>query len=134
MEVTDDFPYLVEKHVKSYGLRCDNGCLLVPVREKDCRLRSLQFIDANGKKLFLEGGQVGGGYFVVGGEPKELLYIVEGYVTGATVPRQLASTVVVAFNSGNLLSVAKTLRERISGPLKLSFVLTTTIAPPAIPD
>jgi hypothetical protein len=47
----DDFPYLVKKQVKSYGLKSDNGCLLVPVRDKDRGLRSLQFIDANGKKL-----------------------------------------------------------------------------------
>ena len=111
VEATDDFPYLMEKRVKSHGLRCDSNCLLVPVRAKDCTLQSLQFIDANGKKLFLEDGQAGGGYFVIGGVPKELLYIVEGYATGATVHEASGITVVVAFNSGNLLSVAKTLRE-----------------------
>ena len=115
MEATDDFPYLVEKRVKSYGLRCDSGCLLVPVRAQDRGLQSLQFIDANGKKLFLEGGQAGGGYFVVGGAPKELLYIVEGYATGATVHEATGATVVVAFNSGNLPSIAKTLRETFPG-------------------
>jgi putative DNA primase/helicase len=108
----DDFPYLVKKQVKSYGLKSDNGCLLVPVRDKDRGLRSLQFIDANGKKLFLEGGRAGGGYFVIGGAPKKLLYIVEGYATGATVYEATGTTVVVAFNSGNLPSAAKTLRKK----------------------
>src|SRR5262249_32038893 len=61
-KATDDFPYLVKKRVKSYGLKCDNGCLLVPVRDKDRKLWSLQFIEANGKKLFLEGGRTSGGY------------------------------------------------------------------------
>jgi putative DNA primase/helicase len=115
LEAMDDFPYLLKKRVKSYGLKCHSDCLLVPVRDKDCRLRSLQFIDANGKKLFLEGSQAGGGYFVIGGAPKELLYIVEGYATGATVHEATGTTVVVAFNSGNLLSVAKTLREEFPG-------------------
>jgi putative DNA primase/helicase len=111
-EVTDDFPYLMKKRVKSYGLKCHSGRLLVPVRDKDRRLRSLQFIDANGKKLFLKGGQAGGGHFMIGGAPKELLYIAEGYATGATVHEATGATVVVAFNSGNLPSVAKTLREK----------------------
>src|SRR5262249_23761509 len=83
-----------------------------PVRDKDRGLRSLQFIDANGKKLFLEGGRAGGGYFVIGGAPKKLLYIVEGYATGATVYEATGTTVVVAFNSGNLPSAAKTLRKK----------------------
>jgi putative DNA primase/helicase len=111
-EVTDDFPYLMKKRVKSYGLKCHSGRLLVPVRDKDRRLRSLQFIDANGKKLFLKGGQAGGGHFMIGGAPKELLYIAEGYATGATVHEATGATVVVAFNSGNIPSVAKTLREK----------------------
>jgi putative DNA primase/helicase len=52
VEAMDDFPYLVQKGVKSYGLKYDSDCLLVPVRDKGRRLRSLQFINANGKKLF----------------------------------------------------------------------------------
>jgi putative DNA primase/helicase len=112
MEAMDDFPYLVKKQAKSYGLRCDGRCLLVPVRDKDGGLRSLQFIHANGKKLFLDGGQTGGGYFVIGAAPNNLLYIVEGYATGATVHEATGVPVVVAFNSGNLQSVAKTLREQ----------------------
>ena len=115
VKATDDFPYLVKKRVKSYGLKCDSGSLLVPVRDKDRRLRSLQFIDANGKKLFLKGGHASGGYFVIGAAPKEVLYIVEGYATGATVHEATGTTVVVAFNSGNVLSVAKTLRQRFPG-------------------
>jgi putative DNA primase/helicase len=111
----DDFPYLMKKRVKSYGLKSDSGRLLVPVRDKDRKLWSLQFIDTNGKKLFLEGGRAGGGYFVIGGAPKKLLYIVEGYATGATVYEATGTTVVVAFNSGNLPSAAKTLREKFPG-------------------
>jgi putative DNA primase/helicase len=63
----------------------------------------------------LEGGQIGGGYFIIGGAPKKLLYIVEGYATGATVHEATGSPVAVAFNSGNLPSVAKTLREKFPG-------------------
>ncbi len=114
-EVTDDFPYLMKKRVKSYGLKCHSGRLLVPVRDKDRRLRSLQFIDANGKKLFLKGGQAGGGHFMIGGAPKELLYIAEGYATGATVHEVTGVTVVVAFNAGNLPSAAKALRKKFPG-------------------
>jgi putative DNA primase/helicase len=112
VKATDDFPYLVKKRVKAYGLTCDSGSLLVPVRDKDRRLRSLQFIDANGEKRFLKGGHASGGYFVIGAAPKEVLYIVEGYATGATLHEATGATVVVAFNSGNILSVAKTLREK----------------------
>jgi putative DNA primase/helicase len=112
-EATDDFSYLVKKRVKSYGLKCHDGRLLVPVRD-DRGLRSLQFIDANGKKLFLEGSQAGGGYFIIGNATKErLLYVVEGYATGATVREATGLPVVVAFNDGNLLSVARAMRDKL---------------------
>src|SRR4029077_7198923 len=48
----------------------------------------------------------------IGGAPKKVLYIAEGYATGATVHEATGSPVAVAFNSGNLLSVAKTLHEK----------------------
>src|SRR6266536_810224 len=60
-DVPDDHSYLLKKGVKSHGLKYHDGHLLVPVRDKDRGLRSLQFIDTNGGKLFLEGGQAGGG-------------------------------------------------------------------------
>jgi len=76
-------------------------------------LHSLQFINENGDKKFLYGGRVQGCYFSIG-NPKDAktICITEGLSTGATIRQATGHPVVVAFNAGNLLSVAKTMREK----------------------
>jgi putative DNA primase/helicase len=112
-DAPDDHDYLERKGVKSHGLRCDGERLLVPVI-RDRRLRSLQLIDRDGGKLFLEGGEAGGGHFYIGGVSEEQIYIVEGYATGATVHEVTGETVAIAFNAGNLVAVAKAVRAKFS--------------------
>src|SRR5262249_39254364 len=57
-------------------------------------------------------GQVGGGYFVMGGTVKDVLYLAEGYATAATIHEATGATVVIGFTAGNLLLVAKMMREK----------------------
>src|SRR5262245_61468865 len=112
-DAADDHPYLVKKGVRCYGLKCEGERLLVQV-QIDGLIRSLQMIDSGGEKRFLQGGQAGGGYFRIGGkaEPKSTRYIAEGYATAATIHASTSAPVFVAFNSGNLLPVAKMLRSK----------------------
>ncbi|MBV8401893.1 MAG: toprim domain-containing protein [Acetobacteraceae bacterium] len=105
-------PYLEDKGVPSYGLRqAEDGRLLVPVQDADGKLWSLQRVALDHSKLFHEGGRVEGGHFVIGdvNKPGPLL-IAEGYATAATVHTLTDAPVVVAFNAGNLASVARTYR------------------------
>src|SRR6266852_502803 len=48
-----DHPYLRRKGVKSYGLRLSRGKMVIPVRDVEARLHSLQFVDETGTKKFL---------------------------------------------------------------------------------
>ena len=105
----DDHIYLDAKGVKSYGLRVHNGRLVVPLRNTQGELWSLEFITGNGKKRFLPNGKKRGLFFPIEGEG-DVVYLVEGYSTGASVHEATGATVIVAFDAGNLLLVAQEYR------------------------
>ncbi|MDM0051413.1 toprim domain-containing protein [Variovorax sp. J22R115] len=104
-------PYLVKKGVNNYGLRVDGGDLIVPITDVKGKLTTVQRIDENGEKRFLQYGRKRGSYFGIG-NPVGTIYIVEGYATGASVHEATEHAVAVAFDCGNLLPVAKALRAR----------------------
>lgn len=106
-------PYLAEKGVASHGLRQDAlGRLLVPVQDTDGKLWSFQRIGTDGFKQFYEGGRVESGHYVIGdlAKPGPVL-IAEGYATAATLHELTGRPAIVAFNAGNLMSVAQTYRQ-----------------------
>ena len=109
----EDHPYLIRKRVKPFGVHVNDGALVIPMRDADGALHSLQFIDPDGNKKFLAGGRVTGCYFTIG-DPKDgaPLCIAEGYATAATIHEATGYPVAVAFNAGNLEPVAKALREK----------------------
>jgi putative DNA primase/helicase len=116
-----DHPYLARKSVKAYGVRiyrgnltirdmkCD-GALLVPLRVSG-KLKTLEFIDAQGDKRFLPGGAKAGAYHAIG-KPNGTLVVCEGYATGASVHEATGYAVAVAFDAGNLTAVAKAMRRK----------------------
>lgn len=107
-----DHDYLAAKGVRAHGIRIEAGhTLLVPVRDTEGRLHSLQAISPDGAKRFMPGGRVKGCYHAIG-RPSGKLVICEGYATGATIHEDAGQAVAVAFNSGNLLPVAKALRSK----------------------
>ena len=117
----DSHAYLVRKQVPALGLRQDaQGRLVVPVRDADGGLVSLQFIlpekPVNGPdKLFLKGGRTAGGYCPLpardGGHDGPLC-IAEGYATAASIHLATGHACLAAFNAGNLSAVASMARER----------------------
>ena len=106
-----EHPYLSTKGIKAHGLRLHAGLLLVPLRDVHGTLHSLQTIAPDGTKRFLPGGRVKGCYHSIG-RPDGRIVIAEGYATAATIYEDTGSAVAVAFNSGNLLPVAKALRAK----------------------
>lgn len=106
----DDHAYLTRKGIKANGARVHDGRLVIPL-QADGDIQSLQFIGADGEKRFLPRGRVSGGYFSIG-KPDGVLCIAEGFATGASIHEATGYAVAVAFSTGNLLSVAKCLRER----------------------
>jgi putative DNA primase/helicase len=111
-QAVHNHPYLAIKGVNAHGLRAEAGhTLLVPLRDTGGRLHSLQAIAPDGSKRFMPSGKVKGCYHGIG-KPSGRLVICEGYATGATVHEDTGHAVAVAFNSGNLLTVAKALRAK----------------------
>lgn len=105
-----DHPYLAAKKVRAHGVRAYGQALMVPLVDGD-ELQSLQFIGPDGAKKFLAGGHVGGCWHSIG-EPCDTICIAEGYATAATIHESTGLCVVVAFNAGNLLAVARAARSR----------------------
>lgn len=108
---TDAHPYLGAKRVHAYGIRQLGERLLVPLRDTEGTLHSLQFIGPDGDKRFLTGGRVRGCYFSIGRPTRELL-LGEGLATCATLFEATGSAVAVCFNCGNLEHVARALRAK----------------------
>ncbi len=105
--------YLTRKAVKVFGdVREYRGALVLPLRDNDGELHSLQFIGADGKKRFLSGGRIAGCFFTLADKPESPLAICEGYATGASIHEATGFAVVCSMNCGNLLAVSKALREK----------------------
>lgn len=107
----DNHPYLVKKGVNNHGLRLHKGLLVIPMRDSAGNLHSLQFIDGDGNKRFLSGGRKKGCYFALGA-PTESLCIAEGFATAATIYESTGLALAVAFDAGNLLTVAQSIRAK----------------------
>ncbi len=105
-----DHAYLTRKGVKTYALKQIDGSVVIPLRD-GLKIHSLQYIGIDGVKNFLFGGRIKGCYFSVG-KPDSIIYIAEGYATAASIHEATGCAVVVAFNAGNLLEVAKTIRAK----------------------
>ncbi|NYT57934.1 PriCT-2 domain-containing protein [Alcaligenaceae bacterium] len=134
-EPAEDHPYLKRKGVKAYGLRVgkftridqetgevitvtDQG-LLVPMRDRKRGLHSLQCIHPSSQrpKLYLQGGAKSGNFHGIGERPLvvdgyPVFILAEGYATAASVHEATGHLVLVCFDTSNLMSVARSVRER----------------------
>ncbi len=114
----DNHPYLARKGISSDGLRTDKAMnLIIPVVGtgepfKDV-IQTLQTIGKDGFKKFHSGGRLKGGYYPVQWVQDAPIVICEGLATGATLKQVYTPyfSVICAFNSGNLLPVARVMRE-----------------------
>lgn len=104
-------PYLTAKGVKAYGVRMHGENLLVPMRDIDGALCSLQTISPSGVKRFLPGGRVRCCYHSIGRLGDQII-ATEGYATGATLHEATGSAVAIVFTAGNLERVALALRRK----------------------
>ena len=104
-------PYLTNKGIQSYGVKSFADKLLIPMRDTAGKLHSLQTIASNGDKRFHPAGRVKGCYHSIG-KPSGVLIVCEGYATGASIHDATGDAVAVAFNAGNLETVAGALRAK----------------------
>lgn len=111
-------PYLSKKQVGAFGgVRAikSSGVLCVPMLDGEFRFAGMQFIapkkpEAGTDKKFGTGVDPKGLFNIVAGD-NATVYICEGYATGASIHMATGNTVVLAFTAGNLMAVAKTIKE-----------------------
>ena len=104
-------PYLERKRIGAHGVRRDGKDLAVPMRDIEGTLWGIQTIKPDGGKLFMPGGRVQGTFAAMGTlRPGEPVIIAEGFATAATMREATGFTVLAAFDSGNLLEVARAVR------------------------
>lgn len=109
-------PYLARKRIAiARGLRIHTAAdgarlLTVPMYSFDMngapQLTNLQMIDGNGSKRFMKAGRVEGCFFSLKGDTSYIV-LCEGVATAFSIWEATGLSVVAAFNSGNLIPVAK---------------------------
>ena len=109
-------PYLERKGVSAFGLKEDQGNLIVPLKNAEGQLRGFQAIAPDGQKTFARGMEKKGNFHLIGADEKDLsqgeILLCEGYATGASLHMATGKAVAVAFDSGNLLPVAEAIRAK----------------------
>ncbi|WP_029808360.1 DUF5710 domain-containing protein, partial [Vibrio parahaemolyticus] len=116
-DATQEQGYLSSKGVQAFpGAKIDKrGRLVLPLKNENGEIRTLQRIDSNGFKMLKKNGQKTGNYHVVGdrelqnGEP--ILY-AEGYSTSASIAEATNRPVVMTVDAGNLPRVAEKLKAK----------------------
>jgi phage/plasmid primase-like uncharacterized protein len=110
----ESHPYLTRKGVAAHGLRqTRDGNLIVPMRDANGTLWGIQTIDAAGNKLFMRDARKQGLQVAIGTPgPGEPVVIAEGFATAATLREATGLAIIAAFDSGNLLDVARAIHER----------------------
>ena len=113
---TDNNEYLTAKGVDSYDVRQDKkGRLVVPLRDENGTIWSIQRISGNGFKHMKKGAKKSGTFHTL--NPKSLhgshiVLVAEGYSTAATLAKATHLPTVAAIDAGNLPKVASTLKEK----------------------
>ena len=102
--------YLITKGIQPHGARLYKDALVIPIYNESDHLANLQFISPEGEKRFLSGGRKRG-CFNIFGDLSQRILIAEGFATGASLYEDSGQRVIVAFDAGNLLPVAKNIRE-----------------------
>jgi putative DNA primase/helicase len=126
-EINESHPYLQRKGIKAHGTRLvkaevvrqrarwdafdlSGDLLVVPMRDASGTLHCLQFIAADGERRYLLHARKTG-YFEIG-RPAGVLYVTEGFATGASVHEATGQAVAVAFDAGGLKHVARELHAK----------------------
>ncbi len=109
----DNHPYLLEKKVSVNGSRVTgDGRLVVPAYDKDGNLKTLQYISADGSKLFHSGAVAKGAFWQIGSAVNSSkIFLAEGFSTSATVHQLTDNACIIAYSASNIPVVAAALKE-----------------------
>jgi putative DNA primase/helicase len=108
--------YLHRKNIKPHKAKTGDsgslkGVLILPLYNELLQLVNLQFIQANGEKRFLSGGQKKSCFWWIGNKTPVIL-LCEGFATGASLFESTGNQVFIAYDASNLINVAKIVRAK----------------------
>ena len=93
-------------------MRIQQGDVVVPLRDVNGKVVSIQLIKPNGTKLFPRYGRKSGTWHRIGdAASSSVVAVAEGYATGASIHMATGWPVAVAIDSGNLLRVVPLLGQ-----------------------
>jgi len=116
--------YLINKQIpqlygcKTIMTRSGRG-VLVPCKDIEGKLWGVQTIFPDGTKMFMPGQRVEGCFYVINNSSDDfsfsdvdVIYLCEGFSTGASIYQSINSPVVCCFNAGNLIHVARAIKNK----------------------
>lgn len=126
MPETGRSSYLDRKQIVGFRVRYAprSGAFLIPMSNARDQIVGLQVIypekqqdTGRDKSYWPYGMSKEGAFHLIGPDPEpgEPLLICEGYATGASLHMATSFAVAIAFDAGNLLPVAKLMRDRFPG-------------------
>lgn len=118
--------YLKNKQIKSFNLRTHNNALVIPIYNLSGKIRSLQYIQADGQKRFVSSGEVKGNIFLIGADYRSLdkldtIVITEGMATGASIYQATNLPVACVFSANFGKDAVKNIRDKTDARLILAF-------------
>lgn len=113
IDATQDHPYLKRKGILPHGAKVTgDGRLIVPLYGADGKIATVQYISADGGKLYHTGGSTNGKFAIIGSVDEGTIYIAEGYATAATIHEETGRPCVVAYSASNLVPVSSVIRDK----------------------
>lgn len=118
LKTEGDSGYLAKKQVGAFGIKFHpkKDLIAVPVIDTKGKLFALQLIRSGlpadskipSKQFWPRGAEIKGHFHTIGNlAGTKVIFIAEGYATGASIHQATGAPVVVAFNANNLTPVAK---------------------------
>lgn len=113
----EDHPYIHKKQIYSYGLKIDrdSNALVIPLRNIDGQIVSLQWIYQDGEKRFYPNATKKGNFFSISLETvskDEPILIGEGVATMSTVYELTGLPCIAAMDCGNIKPVAEAVKKK----------------------
>lgn len=106
-----DHPYMEKKGLEDVKVKVLRGSIIIPFQNSAGKITTVQFIDADGNKRFLSGGEKKGSYHQIGAISDKTI-IAEGFATGMSIHKATGKTVLVSGDAGNLKAVAEAIKAK----------------------
>lgn len=118
--INKDNPYLLKKNISNIaslnGIKfTKDNRLVIPIRNAQNTICSLQYINKDGAKFFLKNGEKKGNFFLIEDsqtKPNQTIFLAEGFATAASIHLATKNPVAVCFDSGNIDQTLKNLKEK----------------------